>query len=176
MDDRPTPAHDDSPTTPTSPTTSRTDSPWFWPGLGVGTAAVALLAAYLILRFSPAPGWVAFGVVGALLVGLAVAGYLATRRGQAAAFVAIALLLPYMMIGVVSYAGTQRVADEVSSFLEDEDISDEDFDFDDSPDVDLDALQEACVGGDAAACDELYYEAPVDSEYERIAEDNDGDG
>lgn len=163
----PVPAHD-------AAATSRSDSPWFWPGLGVGTCVLALAAAYLIIRFSPAPGWVALGVVGALVVGLAMLGFLATRRGQAAAFVAIALLMPYLLVGVVFYAGAQRTVDEVDSFFEDDDYEYDGDRYGDDPD--LDALQDSCLAGDDDACDELYLEAPVDSEYERIAEENDGDG
>lgn len=162
-----------------APATSGSDSPWFWPGLGVGTCVLALAAAYLIIRFSPAPGWVALGVVGALVVGLAALGFLATRRGQAAAFVAIALLMPYLLVGVVFYAGAQRTVDEVGSYFDEEygedDFSDEfleeEGDGTYGSDPELDALQDQCVDGDDSACSELYDQSPSGSEYESTAEE-----
>ena len=33
-------------------------------------------------------------------------------------------------------------------------------------DAELDALWDACVAGDGAACDDLYFQAPIGSEYE----------
>ncbi len=147
---------------------SRSDAPWFWPGLGVATSVVTLLAGYLILRFAPSPFGVALGVVGALLIALAVLGFLATRRGHAPAFVAIALLMPYLLFGVVSLGGAQRAVEEIDSFMEEDlggDAPSEEF---------LEALQEDCLAGDTAACEQLYLDAPVGSSYEKVAEDNDG--
>ena len=39
-------------------------------------------------------------------------------------------------------------------------------------DPELDALWDACEGGDAVACDDLYWQSPVGSEYESFAEEN----
>lgn len=159
--------------------TSRADAAWFWPGLGIGTSAVTLLVGYLVLRFSPSPVEVALGVVGALLVVLAVLGFLATKRGQAPVFVAIALLMPYLLFGVVTYGGAQRAADEVGSYFDEEygedDFSDEfleeEGDGTYGSDPELDALQDQCVDGDDSACSELYDQSPSGSEYESTAEE-----
>ena len=40
----------------------------------------------------------------------------------------------------------------------------------------LDALWDACEGGDAVACDDLYMQSPFGSEYETFALDNGGSG
>ncbi|HQY33961.1 MAG TPA: hypothetical protein PLS68_08325 [Actinotalea sp.] len=46
--------------------------------------------------------------------------------------------------------------------------SDEPFGYGD--DATLDALWDSCAGGDMAACDELYFSAPIDSEYESFGD------
>ncbi len=43
-------------------------------------------------------------------------------------------------------------------------------------DPELDALWDACEGGDNAACDELYIQSPFGSEYEAFAESCGGRG
>lgn len=157
-----------------------------WPALGVVTAILTLPTAYLTLRFAPSPHEVAAAAVGVLLVALTVFGYLGTKRGSAAPFVAIALLLPYLLIGTVAYAGLQRTASEIGSIFEGDDESPiledgEDFDFEEESsdesgtygsDPELDALQDECLAGDAQACEDLYNESPEGSEYEDTAIEN----
>lgn len=46
--------------------------------------------------------------------------------------------------------------------------SDEPFGYRD--DATLDTLWDSCAGGDMAACDELYFSAPIDSEYESFGD------
>lgn len=156
------------------------------PALGVLAAVLTLPASYLILRFVPSyPVEIAALAVGLLLATLAVLGYLATKRGQAAAFVAIALVLPYLLIGTVLYGGLERASSEIGSlFEEDGSVPDEEL-FEDEglfeeeggtygSDPELDALQDDCVAGDQQACDELFFSAPTGSEYESTAEEYGG--
>ncbi|WP_375003881.1 hypothetical protein [Aeromicrobium sp. CTD01-1L150] len=166
------------------------ESPWFWPALGVGTAVITLVASYFILRFAPSPGEIATLVLAVLLVVLATLGYLATKRGRAATFVAIALVLPYLLIGTVAYAALERASSELSSIFDDESEPEEDlfdeesFHDEEEPygdegatygsDPTLDALWDGCEAGDADACNELYAESPGGSEYEAFAEANGG--
>ena len=157
-------------------------SPWLLPAFGIGTAVLTIPAAYFILRYAPSPAEIAALVVGVLLVVLAALGYLATKRGQAATFVAIALVLPYLLIGTVAYAGLERASSEIGSIFEDDGaVPEEDF-FEDEEfleeesgtygsDPELDALQDDCVAGDKQACDDLYFQAPGGSEYESTAEE-----
>ncbi len=161
-------------------------SSWVLPAFGVGTAVVTLLAAYLILRFAPSPFEIATVAVAVLLAALAALGYVATKREQAAAFVAIALVLPYLLIGTVAYAGLGRASSEIGSIFEegDQSVPEEEFFQDEGPieeeggaygsDPELDALQDACLAGDEQACDDLYWHAPGGSEYESTAEENGG--
>lgn len=167
-------------------------SPWLWPALGIGTAVVTTAAAYLILRFAPYPVETAFVVVPLLLIALAALGYVATTRGQAAPFVAIALLLPYLLIGALTYAGADRASAELDALFEGEDyaVEDEFFDGEDlfedestgeettdgtyGSDPELDALYDDCVAGDELACDDLYWQSPGGSEYEQAAEEYGG--
>ncbi len=67
----------------------------------------------MIMRWGPSPVATTSVVVGGVLVALALVGYVGTRRGHAAPFVAAALLLPYLLAGVVGYASVQRAASEV---------------------------------------------------------------
>lgn len=160
---------------------------WLWPTLGVATAVLTIPASYLILRFAPSPVEIATLVVAVLLVALATFGYLGTKRGHAATFVAIALVLPYLLIGTVTYAALERASSEIGSIFEegDEAVPEEEF-FEDEGEFfedeggtygsnpELDALQDACVEGDQQACDDLYFQAPSGSEYESTAEENGG--
>ena len=145
-------------------------SSWLWPALGVGTAVLTILASYLILRFAPSPFEITAVVVAVLLAALAALGYVATKREHAATFVAIALVLPYLLIGTMVYAGLERASSEIgeifggaddSSIIEEgdelgfeEESSDEDGTYGSDPE--LDALLDECVAGDAQACDDLY--------------------
>lgn len=164
-------------------------SPWLLPALGTGVAVATLPISFLILRFASHPVEITAVVLTILLVALAVLGYLATRRGQAAAFVAIALVLPYALFATVSWASLERASSEIGSIFEDAEI---DFDIDDSDfgddlepdssdsdlppesygdDPELDRLQDSCLGGDEDACNELFFDAPSGSQYESIAEE-----
>ena len=161
------------------------NSPWSYPALGTGTAVLTLAVAYLVLRFAPSPVEIATLVVTVLLVALAAIGYLATQRGHAATFVAIALVMPYLLVGTVLYAGAQRASSEIESIFEEEPGFDEDFLDEEEPfhdeeplgeeggtygsDPALDALQDDCVAGDQVACDDLYFQSPAGSEYESTA-------
>lgn len=170
---------------------SREDRSRLLPLLGVGIAALLVVAPWLALRFAPAPVEVAAVVLVVLLVALTVLGHLAASRGQGATFVAIALVLPYLVIGTVAYAAADRATSELESIFEeddafDEESSEEDF-FEDEElpedvggtygsDPVLDALHDDCVDGDAEACEELYLESPVGSEYESVAIENGAGG
>lgn len=177
-------------------TTSSQDRSPLLPLLGVVVAVLLVAAPWLILRFAPSPVEVTIAVVVVLLIALATLGYLAASRGQGAAFVAIALVLPYLVLASVVHGSAARASSELESIFDeddlfdenfsDEDLSDEDFFDDDLPSEDgdgtygsdpvLDALQDDCVDGDAAACEELYLESPVGSEYESVAIENGGGG
>ena len=155
------------------------------PALGVGTAVLTIVTAYLILRFVPSYSVeITALAVAVLLVALAAFAYRATKQEQAATFVAIALVLPYLLIGAVAFAGLERASSEIESFFEDEFPSDEEL-FEDEgasesesgtygSDPELDALQDDCLAGDAQACDDLFIRAPAGSEYETTAEENGG--
>ncbi len=157
-----------------------------WPGLGVGTAVLAVVSGYFIVRFAPSPIEIATVVVLVLLAALGTFGFLGTRRGHAATFVAIALVLPYVLFGTLTYASAQRASSEIGSILDDEDFSDDgSFDYDDEDflsdeggtygsDPELDALSDACEAGDDVACDDLYIQSPAGSDYEATAEANGG--
>lgn len=81
---------------------------WPWVGglLAVGTVA----AAYLSLRYAPSPIETALIVVTVALLVLAVIGFLGSRRGHAAIFVAVALILPYVLAGAAFLAVAQRAS------------------------------------------------------------------
>lgn len=159
-----------------------------WPALGVGTAVATIPTAYLILRFAPSPVEVAVLTLGVLLVALATFGYLATKRGSAAVFVAIALVLPYLLLATMALAGLERASseigeifggdDEPSLFEEGDESGFEEESLDEEgtygSDPELDALQDDCLAGDAQACDDLYSESPEGSEYEATAVENGG--
>lgn len=163
---------------------------WLLPVLGVATAVLIVAVPYPILRFAPAPVEVMAATVIVLLIVLAVLGYFATKRGQAAAFVVIALLLPYALFSVVAAGSAERLSDEFSSLFDLDEDTDEDalLDerlFDEDPltgednsdigygsDPELDALQDRCLEGDNQACTELFFQAPEGSEYESVAQDN----
>ncbi|MGJ9424011.1 hypothetical protein [Aeromicrobium sp. CF3.5] len=159
---------------------------WLWPALGVGTAVVTVVASYLIVRFAPSPIEFATLVLTVLLAILATFGYLGTKRGHAATFVALALVLPYLLIGTLAYASLERGASEVESIFEDDDAfapDDEFFEDDDEflgdgtygSDPELDALQDECIAGDEQACTDLFLESPSGSEYESTAQEYGGD-
>lgn len=157
-----------------------TNSPRLMTALGIGIAISTIPAAYLILRFAPHSVEIATSVVGTLLVCLAVLGYLATKRGNAAAFVAIALLLPYLLIAAVAYAELGRASSAMESIFGGDDAPSLFEDSSDSTDgtygsdPDLDALQDECVAGSIDACNDLYLQAPSGSEYESTAQENGG--
>ncbi len=163
------------------------NSSLLWPGLGVATAVLAVVSSYFVLRFAPSPVEITVVLLVILLGALAAFGFIGTNRGHAATFVAIALVLPYVLIGVVTYASAQRASSELESVFDDSDFSsdDTDFPFDDESDFvggdgtygsdpELDVLQDQCVAGDQAACEDLYLQSPPGSEYESTAEANGG--
>src|SRR4051812_37090633 len=90
-----------------------------WILIAVGLALAILAAEYLILRFVASPILPVFLVVSALLLALAVSGYLGSRRGHAAPFLAVALILPYLIVGVGTLGTYQRVKDEVGTWFDD---------------------------------------------------------
>lgn len=126
---------------PTISSASRDGEPraWLFPAVGVALAIALLLAAYLLLRFASVEA-AALAVTG-LLIALAVAGFVSAGRGHAATFVAIALVLPYVLGAVVAYASAQRVSDEISdifSDVTDEEVPDTSFE-EESPSEDFTA-------------------------------------
>ena len=88
-----------------------------FPLLAGGLSFVALVLGYGVMRWSPSPVVVTIFVVGGVLVALAFAAYVGTRRGHAAPFLAAAILLPYALAGVVGYASVQRAASEFEDFF-----------------------------------------------------------
>jgi hypothetical protein len=99
---------------------ARRDSPPInksFTALALGLSLLILVAAFALLRWAPSPVETTIVVVSILLVGLTVAGYLGTRRGHAAPFVAVALLLPYLLAGVVAWGAAQRAASELEAFF-----------------------------------------------------------
>jgi hypothetical protein len=106
------PAHD-------APSDKRTSASKVWTLAGVALAVAAVAATYVIIRFVSSPAKTAIIVVALLLIALTVVGYLGTRRGSAAGFVAVALILPYLVAGAAALASAERVADELSKLFSD---------------------------------------------------------
>lgn len=110
--------------------TSETSSPkvgWREPHLlfpllagGLGIAAIAL--AYIVMRWGPSPIETTVVVVGGVILALAIAAYLGARQGHAAPFLAVAILLPYALTGVLAYASVQRAANEVEDLFAVDDL------------------------------------------------------
>ena len=156
------------------------------PSLGVGVAVLLVVVPWLILRFAPSPVEVTIAVIAVLLIVLTTLGYLATRRGQGAAFVAIALVLPYLVATSVIHASAARASSELESIFDEDELFDEGFFEQDlsgeevggtyGSDPRLDALHDDCVDGDDEACEDLYLESPVGSEYESVAIENGAGG
>lgn len=117
---------------------STTEKPWLFGAIGAALAVGAVVAAYLLIRFASIEAAVV--VVALLLIALTVVGFLGARRGHAATFVAIALILPYLLGAVSAYASAQRVADvfssEFSDFDEPESSGEEEPPAEDSTDSD----------------------------------------
>lgn len=172
-------------------TSASQDRSFLLPLLGVGVAVLLVVVPWLILRFAPSPVEVTIAVVVVLLIALTTLGYLASRRGQGAAFVAIALVLPYLVAASVIHASAARASSELESIFDEDDVFDENFSEEDFSEEDLsdedvggtygsdprlDALHDACVDGDDEACEELYLESPVGSEYESVAIENGAGG
>jgi hypothetical protein len=101
----------------------KNEKPWLWPTVAAGMAALTVTVTYLILRFASSPVGTAILAASILLTALTILGYLGSRRGHAAPFVAVALILPYLLGGAAAYASAHRVASEFSSVLGGEDFS-----------------------------------------------------
>lgn len=71
---------------------------------------LATRAAYVSLRYAPSPIETALVVVTVALLALAVIGFLGSRRGHSAIFVAVALILPYILAGAAFLAIAQRAS------------------------------------------------------------------
>ena len=91
-----------------------------YPALAGGLSVLALVAGYTLMRWAPSPIETAIIVVAVVLVLLAVVGYVGSRRGHAAPFVATALILPYLLGGVMAYGSAQRAASELEGFFADD--------------------------------------------------------
>lgn len=118
--------------------------------LAGGLSLFALILAYVVMRWSPSPVVVTSFAVGSVLVALAVAAYLGTRRGHAAPFLAVAILLPYALAGVLSYASVQRATSEFEDFFGSEDLqSDLGVDGDGEPSVEGGQLPSSDVAPEA---------------------------
>jgi len=78
--------------------------------------------------------------------------------------IGVVLLLGGLTVWLIIRAA-QKTVDDINDDVSDivDDITDDPMSFGDDPT--LDALYTACGDGDWAACDELYFAAPVDSEY-----------
>jgi hypothetical protein len=109
-----------------------------WPTLAGGLTVLILLSAYLILRLMSSPIGTAILVVSMLLTILTIVGYLGAKRGHVAPFIAVALILPYLLGGTAIYASAQRVESELSGLFSSSqtDTSDEST-LDENPDTDL---------------------------------------
>lgn len=96
-------------------------------------AVLAVVLTYVVLRWSPEPVLAALGVTGLLLVALTVCGFVAARRGVVAPYVAIALLLPYLLAASTALGSAERVSNELEDFFGGGDDSDAlAFDWDES--------------------------------------------
>jgi hypothetical protein len=82
-------------------------------------ALTTIAATYCLLRWAPSPAITTLVVVSMLLIALATLGFFGSRRGQAAPFVVVALLLPYLLVAAAFYGGAQRVANEIDTFFSD---------------------------------------------------------
>ena len=109
-----TPAASDS---PEPPGISSNERLFLWSALGLPLLMLAVV--FVVLRWAPSPIETALVVGGILLIGLAVVGYLGSRSGVVAPFVAVALLLPYLLGAVVAYGGAQRAEAELSGLFSD---------------------------------------------------------
>lgn len=95
--------------------------------------AAAVISIYVILRWAPSPVEVAAVIGGLLVIGLSVAGYLGARRGVLAPYVAVALVLPYLLAAATIYGSASRVSDELEDFFSDDlsgDVASDGTDFD----------------------------------------------
>lgn len=94
---------------------------WGWDVAGLVLALVTVGAAYGLARS-------ALGVqeqiliIAGLLLALAVLAYLASRAGRAAAFVALAILLPYLLAGAYAYGQAQRLANAIEDVFGEETV------------------------------------------------------
>jgi hypothetical protein len=86
--------------------------------LAIGLPVLILVAVFAILRWAPSPVETALVVGGLLLVGLSVAGYLGCRHGVVAPYIAVALILPYLLGAVAVYGSASRVSDELGSLFD----------------------------------------------------------
>ena len=94
------------------------DETFRYPLIGLGLALLAVVATYLTIRFAPSPMGMAILIVGIIIIALAIAALMGARRGRAATFVAIALVLPYLIGGAAAYASAQRVVSEIDGIFE----------------------------------------------------------
>lgn len=79
------------------------------------------------------------------------------------AVTAVVLILVLVVFG----ATTQSVIQDVERSI-DRSVSSDAFTYGD--DETLDRLWDDCAAGDGQACDDLYFESPVDSEYEQFGD------
>jgi hypothetical protein len=93
--------------------------------------------AYALLRWAPDPVETALIVSGGGLVVLAACGFLAARRGVVAPYVAVALMLPFMLAVSAGFGSAERISSELEGFFDDEGTitsSDSDWGFSDDTD------------------------------------------
>jgi hypothetical protein len=144
----------ETPATPEASDAKRTLSSgrlYLW--LGVGLPILTLVAVFVILRWAPSPVETALVVGSILLIGLAVVGYLGSQSGVVAPFIAVALLLPYLLGAVVAYGGAQRAEAELSALFSDLGVSE-------GGDMDTDAPGEGMAEGGEPPMEEEMSSVP----------------
>ena len=94
---------------------------WGWGVAGLVLALVTVGAAYGLARSALGID-VQILIIAGLLLALAVLAYLASRAGRAAAFVALAILLPYLLAGAYAYGQVQRLANAIEDVFGEETV------------------------------------------------------
>lgn len=95
---------------------------WGWSVAGLAFSVVTVGATYGVAQSNLELG-VQILVIAGLLLLLAVLAYLASRAGRSAVFVAIAILLPYLLAGAYAYGAYNRVANALEDVFGTDDTS-----------------------------------------------------
>ena len=102
--------------------------------------------------------------------GLAPAGTPPKKGGNKVLVIVLIVLGVLVLIGVGAFFAIRAFIGNVADRIEESDLPGFDVGSTYGDDASLDALWDACEAEDWAACDDLYFEAPIGSEYETFGE------